>query len=280
MSIRARCSDCEKGYAVDDRHAGRRLRCKACGGTVEVPAAAADAPVSTQAAATARPAAARPPKRSNPTPPSDDPFGNMDALLSLEAGGTVNEEPVAVAPPLPPKNNRAAAAAAPAIPLPYASRPVPTGPRRDPNWRPPGSQAPGFGSIMVSRVLPIGGGVLALVFVLGLAIDALKTPAILLLGLAGMLMMLSGGIGCLLCACRESSVCALLYLFVPLYGIYYILSRLEDTKVYVLVWLGGIACMIGCAVLVPKDGRRAEDNAPAPRPALVLVTGSAGSWNA
>jgi hypothetical protein len=196
----------------------------------------------------------------------------MDALLSLETGGTVNQDLPALAPPPLPKPGRANAAAAPATPLAYAR---PTGPRRDPNWRPPGSEdTGGFGALFVTRILPIGGGVLALLFVLALAVDALKLPVVLILGLAGMLMMLTGGIGCLLCAFRESSICGLLYLFVPLYGLYYILSRLEDTKVYVLTWLGGIACMVAVVMLVPKDNRRNRAELPAAGPpAVVLAQG-------
>src|SRR4051794_16524160 len=38
MSLIARCGRCGKSYRVDEAFAGRRARCKACGGGVEVPA--------------------------------------------------------------------------------------------------------------------------------------------------------------------------------------------------------------------------------------------------
>src|SRR3954468_2651033 len=37
MSLVARCGNCGKSYRVDDALAGKRARCKACGGVVDVP---------------------------------------------------------------------------------------------------------------------------------------------------------------------------------------------------------------------------------------------------
>ena len=64
MSIAARCADCGKGYKVADEWAGKRIRCKSCGGVIQIPGTASGAPAAAAAkAAPARPrAAARPPR--------------------------------------------------------------------------------------------------------------------------------------------------------------------------------------------------------------------------
>jgi hypothetical protein len=106
MSIAARCGDCQKLYKVDDKLAGKRVRCKACGGVVEVPAQAETRAAPSSARAPAAPARApaaparssaapsrKPAQRPAPPPPDDDPFSNLDALMSLEGSGTVTDDP-------------------------------------------------------------------------------------------------------------------------------------------------------------------------------------------
>jgi hypothetical protein len=128
MSVTAQCGTCGKRFRVDDKFAGRKVRCKDCGGVIAVPALAGEAPLpsaarsakpasTTRSAPTSppaprRPAAVAPPP---PPPPPDDPFGSIDALMSLEATGEVQD-----APPLPAPRGRfgrKAAAAAPSSPV-------------------------------------------------------------------------------------------------------------------------------------------------------------------
>src|SRR5258708_570723 len=96
MSIAARCDDCQKLYKVDDKLAGKRVRCKACGGVVSISAQAA-APRGGESRASASPGASEASRKARSEPPAapgveeDDPFGGIDALLSLEAGGTVSD---------------------------------------------------------------------------------------------------------------------------------------------------------------------------------------------
>lgn len=108
MSIAARCGDCQKLYKVDDKLAGKRVRCKACGGVVEIPAqgeSRAASPASARATASpARAPAAAPPRKAavRPAPlPDDDPFDNLDALMSLEGSGTVTDDPPPIRVPKP-----------------------------------------------------------------------------------------------------------------------------------------------------------------------------------
>lgn len=51
MSVVARCGSCQKAYKVDDKHVGRKFRCKACGGVVSTTATGAPAPASRPPAA-------------------------------------------------------------------------------------------------------------------------------------------------------------------------------------------------------------------------------------
>jgi len=89
MAIAVECRNCGKRYKVDDKFAGKRGKCKTCGGAIAVPAA----PV---------------PVRQEP----DDPFAAME---ELERTGKVSEDvPFAAALPLP------AVATAPAAAPPRA----------------------------------------------------------------------------------------------------------------------------------------------------------------
>ncbi len=114
------CQQCGKGYKAVPELAGKRLRCKACGGVVAVPAVAADPAVparSVNAAVPARrPAAAAvvagpvvpdvarvvpAGRRAAPVavPAADPEEVDFDALSLLEAGGTVDaSEPMEFAP--------------------------------------------------------------------------------------------------------------------------------------------------------------------------------------
>jgi hypothetical protein len=73
-----------------------------------------------------------------------------------------------------------------------------------------------------------------------------------------------------MCAAREGVW--FLYVFIPYYPIYFILTRFEETKLYILSSLAGGVCMAGAVGLIFNAGNRdrAELPQPAPRPAFVL----------
>jgi hypothetical protein len=272
MAIRARCTDCDKGYTVDDKNAGKTLKCKACGGAVKVPAAEGVARVAGGASARAsassapRAAAVSKPRPAPVAEASGDGFADMDALLALESGGTVMEEPPALAPPpLPSKPARVAAAGA----MPRV--PGSTVPRRQPGWQKNNDMGNGITAAALGKILMIGGGVIGLIFVLGLAVNAFKLVAVLLLITIGGLLLLSMWVGCLMCAAREG--CLFLYVILPYYPIYFVLSRIEETKLYLLAGIGGIVCMIGAATIIMTDKRvsRAELVEPMGRARVALV---------
>src|SRR5438105_2234896 len=114
MSIKVGCIQCGKVYQVDDRFAGKKAKCKACGNVLEVPAAAprpavnAAAKVAVASAsarqATAKPAkpvqrAARQPAAAPAASAGEFDFSAMD---DIERSGTIDDSPqaaIAVAPP-------------------------------------------------------------------------------------------------------------------------------------------------------------------------------------
>jgi len=273
-TIRARCSDCDKGYTVDEKNAGKTLKCKACGGAVKVPAVAVGGAVrsssSSKSSSASRPAAARPAAASKPRPapvaePAPDGFGDMDALMALESGGTVIETEPALAPPPLPKATRAAAT--PGVP----PRPGSTVPQRRPGWQKNNDMGNGITGAQLGKILGIGGGVVALIFVMGLLIKPFTLIAFSLLMLVGGVLMLIGWGGCLMCAAREGVW--FLYVFLPYYPIYFILTRFEETKLYILSSVAGLVCMAGAVGLIFTAGNRTRAELPQPvtPPAFVMT---------
>src|SRR5688572_32039663 len=75
MKLAVQCKGCSSRYAVDERHAGGRVKCKKCGEAILVPSPAATAPAAAPASASARvpptaPAPARAPARVPPPAPA------------------------------------------------------------------------------------------------------------------------------------------------------------------------------------------------------------------
>src|SRR4051794_8698715 len=85
MSLVARCDSCRKAFKLDDKLAGKKVRCKACGGVITVPRGAG-------AAATPR--------------ATGDLFNDLDGLLAMEESAA----PVETAAPVRRSARRAAAA--------------------------------------------------------------------------------------------------------------------------------------------------------------------------
>jgi hypothetical protein len=94
MAISTTCPACGRTYKVDDKWAGKKLRCKECGAVMDVPGGApgmAPTPLKPPAhAAAPRSTPARPPAQRRS--PVDDPFETVDSLLALEQTGEVESE--------------------------------------------------------------------------------------------------------------------------------------------------------------------------------------------
>lgn len=102
MSLTARCGACKKTYKVDEKLAGKKVKCRQCGEVFAVPKVVAGVPLGTGSTARPAPAAAKP-RVVKPAPAAAaseaDPFGNLDALMSLEQSGTIDDAPPP--PPIP-----------------------------------------------------------------------------------------------------------------------------------------------------------------------------------
>src|SRR3954469_10893943 len=86
MSLVVRCDSCRKAFRLDDKFAGKKVRCKACGGVITVPHAAGAAAATT---------------------PRATGLNDLDSLLAMEESAA----PVEPAAPVRRSARRAAAAA-------------------------------------------------------------------------------------------------------------------------------------------------------------------------
>lgn len=124
MPIAVACPDCGKQYNVDDRAAGRKVKCRDCGNVFSVAAPAAAGAAGVGARSSAAPVAA-----ARPAADPDDPFATMQALMELGESAAGAESPAAAAaapPPVPkakaPLRTAEVFAPAPALPVSHAAR--------------------------------------------------------------------------------------------------------------------------------------------------------------
>lgn len=58
--------------------------------------------------------------------------------------------------------------------------------------------------------------------------------------------MVVGGLRCMIAAFQEDVTCGLLWLFVPFYSLYYIISRFSELSEYLMLWFGGLIGAMIC----------------------------------
>jgi ribosomal protein S27E len=69
---------------------------------------------------------------------------------------------------------------------------------------------------------------------------------------------LVGGIGILMAAFEEDTICGVMYLVVPFYGLYYIVTRIAEVWKLVLMNIGGaVLLVVGMMLLAMSQGREA-----------------------
>lgn len=201
--ISAKCGGCGKVYKVEERLAGKRVKCKACGGTFSIPKVMAGVPLGAGKAVAAKAAVGKvgvakapvaKPARAVAAPVStasaveDDPFNNLDALMSLEQTGTVDDSPPPV--PMTPPTYASAAGKRRGPIVEYVNEEGTTSSR--PHRSQPLSYAAASGessaatAFLVDRVVPwilvsIGWGLPMLFQLLALAVVPSKGPYLLLI---------------------------------------------------------------------------------------------------
>jgi hypothetical protein len=262
MSVRAVCTGCQKTFNAPDELAGKKVRCKHCGTAFRVPggataranaAASSAAPVAKRSApaATAVKRSA-PAKVANAAPVAidvDDDQGEYGL-----AGGFGDDDAIpAVAPARPYTPTALAAAPAYAAPAHAASRGTmatmypTTGSTVAARF---GGAAPSAGPNWVLWVQAGAIGLPLLLLLVGKLIPAMATVGILMASFIGMGFMLWGQIGILIAAAQEGSFTLLLYLFLPVYPLYFILTHLDDIMPSLLRTVAGIALIIGAVMMI------------------------------
>lgn len=87
----------------------------------------------------------------------------------------------------------------------------------------------------------------------------------------GMILSMIGTVACMIAAFREDTSCGMMWLFVPFYAPYYMLSRFADLGKWVVLWgAGGGAALVGVIFLIalnalPTTRRAAADQHARPQ---------------
>ena len=106
-------------------------------------------------------------------------------------------------------------------------------------------------------VLGLGGAALGLVLLLGI-VGIFWTPALALLSIGGMIigmaLCLVGGVACLIAAFNEDPICGVMWIFVPFYSLYYVITRFADISRWVAMWGAGVAVVMLTACFVGVVG--------------------------
>jgi len=237
------CPGCGRRYELSGSLAGKKARCKACSQEFNIPVPRQAAPPSTAAApAPARPTTLSPP----PALDSFNPYQDVDDHADARSSVTYDDDDTY----LPPR----AGAVRTSVTKNKSRRAASKSSSRSEGW----------------SVIPMFGLALTLVLFLG---AFLENPAGIiafgLLCLLAILLMAWGGIWSLVTACREGTQQGLLMLFVPLYGIYYTITRWHAMKsAFATTATGLLICMIAppvfiaTGVLRPGPGGRAQNAFP------------------
>ncbi|MCR9200441.1 MAG: hypothetical protein NXI04_17535 [Planctomycetaceae bacterium] len=256
MKIHAICDSCGKTLAVDDIHAGKKIRCPACKSVVKVPQAgmatsAPAAPAAKQRPSTAGSASApprkkrpvggqeperpRPAKRKRKRPaPAEDDYGYDDLWNDplVTSGANYDQNP-------------------------YASSPPPRR-RKKKKTRPDGyhddsadaaRSSAGRGGIILKTLL----GCVVLMVIAGVGIpmnvEGMTWPAVIV----GALLNAYGGLAIMGNAFREDSTVGYMYMFVPFYPLYFLFSRWDENMFpFCMSLVGTLTIMVGiiCQIVI------------------------------
>jgi predicted Zn finger-like uncharacterized protein len=136
------------------------------------------------------------------------------------------------------------ASAAPPPPMPTRRRKKRRRKKQQPEAR------SGFNPGLIGILSLAGGGGLFLIMCLvGIVFRPIWTLMLVGMGLTGGGLALVGGIGCLMAAFEEDTVCGVMYLVVPFYPLYYVITRIGDVWKLVLMNVGGTVLMFGAMFL-------------------------------
>lgn len=249
MSIKTKCDGCGKSYQVDDKFAGKKAKCKACGQVMVVPAAGAAAAPAKSAGAPQRSTSKPGPRKAEVAAAEFD----FSAIDDIESSGTIDHSyqppPVAV---VAPKVDRSRGTPAPAFLRQGGTAKNPGKPIG------PIAHAPGF--VESLKPGPVGFAFLGLLLV-GIAClvnEKAAGFAAIGLGVIGILCCLISKFTTISLARDEGFTVYLLYRFVPFYGIYFVCSRWDEARQAALTWMKGAVLLTLAIVLLIRGGGTSE----------------------
>lgn len=231
------CPECLRTYKVPSEYVGKRIRCKGCQAEFRIELPREKSASKPRSGATyedpdtvPRPKARRPAKKEEPV----DPWMQDD-----------EEEELLEAAPLPKKRPAKKPVRKEAVEEEEDDRP-----RRRRSRSSSGGSAGGswFNQQSTSfKCFMVIGGLITLAWMVRLVSPDAGKMVMIVAGIAAMLVgvafSLYGGLKCLGLAFEEDFVCGILWLFVPLYGLYFIATRWDTTKDYVMMSLMGQAML-------------------------------------
>jgi hypothetical protein len=104
---------------------------------------------------------------------------------------------------------------------------------------------------LYGHVLAIG--IPLVLLLIGMAVKPVFTAGMLLAMPVALVLMGWGYIGLLMTAAREGAVTVLLYLFVPVYPLYFVLSRFDETKGHIGRIVAGFGLILLAVMMIPKN---------------------------
>jgi phage FluMu protein Com len=257
MKITAQCSSCSKTLAVGEQHAGKKIRCPACKGVVQLPAAAAAESQKPRSAAPEA-VAKKKPVRGSQNPKKDVPRKSAAHARTDQApkkrrrkkrtresddiwnqplssyGSPAIEEDDYDSLGIPPRKKR-------------SDESVGTNSRRESS-----SGSSGFSGMGICVILcTVSMGIAIIGAVVGKSNPDVGHYLTMQAYIVGTLLNFGGGMKMLGNAFSEDAMCGFMYLFIPFYALYYLVSRWDENSRTFFVQLSGFFTMVTGIVCDP-----------------------------
>ena len=247
MSIKVSCDGCGKSYQVDDRFAGKKAKCKACGHGMQVPGARA---VASASASPTKPSSKSSTKPSRKPVETDDSAGEFDlsALADVERTGAIDhtyQPPAMNTAPSEGKKNAGSKGTTYAAAKARTATPGKTKVIEAPKT---------FAEAMIPGVMGYLFIGLILVGMISFVHEKVAGIVALVIGAIGVLLCVSAKLQTLSMAREEGTSTYLLYRFVPFYSFYFVCTRWYDAQSSVLSWMKGTTLTLLAAVLLLRAG--------------------------
>lgn len=252
MLIEAACGDCGAKYKLAEKYSGRRVTCKKCGSMFRVPGEKIAPPTGavkrtttkTQPSRSAAKVPARPRKQETPDEEMD-----LSALLDEEASAEADEFETA----LPPRSMRG------------RSR---SGKSESGSGKKQRSAGGGFRmpELKFNRTT-ISACIAVFALLTPLINDMLGTVVIMIVGVTWFLVMIVTSFWLIGIAFQESVLVGILFLLFGPYQLWFIITRWQETKRPMLIWLGTcayLALLFGMFVIGVGTGRLKPDGPQRP----------------